>query len=241
MTAREGLPLMVLHRELNLAEGEMLLVNKPRGWTSFDVVNKIRSLFHVRKIGHAGTLDPLATGLLIVCTGKKTREIDLYQGREKEYDATILLGARTASFDAETPVIEWKSTDGITADNVRKVLLGFVGYQTQLPPMWSAAKVRGTRLYKYAKKGIEVERRPREILISSIEPTLIDLPQVRFTVVCSKGTYIRTLADDVGRTLGCGAYLESLTRTRIGEYRLADALSIDELVQYKADQRKQAI
>ncbi len=232
---------MVLHRELDLAQGEMLLVNKPKGWTSFDVVNKIRGLFHVRKIGHAGTLDPLATGLLIVCTGKKTREIDLYQGQEKEYDATILLGARTASFDAETPVIEWRSTEGITPEMVREVLAGFVGYQTQLPPMWSAAKVRGTRLYKYAKKGIEVERRPREILISSIEPTLMEIPQVRFTVVCSKGTYIRTLADDIGRKLGCGAYLESLVRTRIGEHRLADALTIDELVRYKAGERKQAL
>ena len=148
MTTRERLPLMVQHRELNLADGEMLLVNKPKGWTSFDAVNKIRSVFHIRKIGHAGTLDPLATGLLIVCTGKKTREIDLDQGQEKEYDATILLGARTASFDAETPVIEWKSTEGITAASVREVLAGFVGYQTQLPPMWSAAKVRGKRLYK---------------------------------------------------------------------------------------------
>jgi tRNA pseudouridine55 synthase len=232
---------MVLHRELDLAQGEMLLVDKPKGWTSFDVVNKIRSVFHVRKIGHAGTLDPLATGLLIVCTGKKTREIDLYQGQEKEYDAAILLGARTASFDAETPVIEWKNTDGITADAVREELAGFVGYQTQLPPMWSAVKVRGTRLYKYAKRGIEVERRPREIVISSIEPTHIEIPQVRFTVVCSKGTYIRTLADDIGRRLGCGAYLESLNRTRIGQYRLADAASVEELVRYKAGERKQLI
>jgi tRNA pseudouridine55 synthase len=219
----------------------MLLVRKPKGWTSFDVVNKIRSIFHVRKIGHAGTLDPLAEGLLIVCTGKKTREINLYQGQEKEYDAAILLGARTASFDAETPVIEWKSTEGITAEAVREVLGGFVGYQTQLPPMWSAAKVGGTRLYKYAKKGIVVERRLREILISSIEPTLIDIPQVRFTTVCSKGTYIRTLADDIGRKLGCGAYLESLTRTRIGAYRLSEAVTIEELVQYKAGERKQAL
>jgi len=232
---------MVLDRELNLAEGEMLLVDKPKGWTSFDVVHKIRSLFHVKKIGHAGTLDPLATGLLIVCTGKKTREIDLYQGQEKEYDATILLGARTASFDAETPVIEWKSTEDLTAEAVRETLAGFVGYQTQLPPMYSAAKVRGKRLYKYAKKGIEVERRLREILISSITPTFIDIPHVRFTVVCSKGTYIRALADDIGQKLGCGAYLESLNRTRIGQYRLADAVSINELVCYRAGERKQAI
>lgn len=232
---------MVLSRELDLAQGEMLLVDKPKGWTSFDVVNKIRGLFHVRKIGHAGTLDPLATGLLIVCTAKKTRDIQLYQGQEKEYDATILLGARTASFDAETPVIEWKSTEGITPDDVRGVLAGMVGYQTQLPPMWSAAKVRGMRLYKYAKKGIEVERRPREISISRIDPVLIEIPQVRFTVVCSKGTYIRTLADDIGRKLGCGAYLESLTRTRIGEFRLADAVTIDELVRYRAGERKHAL
>lgn len=232
---------MALPHDLDLAQGEMLLVNKPKGWTSFDVVNKIRGIFHVKKIGHAGTLDPLATGLLIICTGKKTREIDLYQSQEKEYDATIMLGARTASFDAETPVIEWKSTDGITGESIREVLAGFVGYQTQVPPMWSAAKVRGTRLYKYAMRGIEVERRPREILISSLEPTLIDVPQVRFTAVCSKGTYIRTLADDIGRKLGCGAYLQSLTRTRIGHYQLSDAVSIEELVRHKAAERKQPI
>jgi len=232
---------MVLHRDLDFTQGEMLLVNKPKGWTSFDVVNKIRGILHVRKIGHAGTLDPLATGLLIICTGKKTREIDQYQAQEKEYDATVLLGARTASFDAETPVIEWKSTDGVTAESVREALTGFVGYQTQLPPMWSAAKVRGKRLYKYAKKGIEVERRPREIQVASIEPTLIDVPQVRFTVVCSKGTYIRTLADDLGRNLGCGAYLQSLTRTRIGEYLLRDAVSIEDLVRYKAGEWDQAL
>ncbi len=219
----------------------MLLVDKPKGWTSFDVVNKIRSLFHVRKIGHAGTLDPLATGLLIVCTGKKTREIEQYQGLEKEYDAGILLGARTASFDAETPVIEWKTLEGISAGSVKETVAGFVGYQTQLPPMWSAAKVCGTRLYKYAKKGLEIERRPREIFIKSIDITLIDLPHIRCTVTCSKGTYIRTLADDIGRKLGCGAYLESLTRTRIGQYRLSDAASIDELVRYRLGQRKQPL
>jgi tRNA pseudouridine55 synthase len=232
---------MELGRELNLAEGEMLLVNKPKGWTSFDVVNKLRRLFHVKKIGHAGTLDPLATGLLIVCTGKKTREIERYQGEEKEYDATILLGGRTASFDAETPVIEWKSTEGLTEEVVRDVLSGFLGYQTQVPPLWSAAKVHGMRLYMYAKKGIDVERRPREILISSIVPTAIDLPHVRFTVVCSKGTYIRTLADDIGGKLGCGAYLESLTRTRIGPYHLADAWTIDELVRYRSDRGNQVV
>ncbi len=224
---------MVLNHDLRLNDGAMLLVQKPCGWTSFDAVNKIRSLFHVRKIGHAGTLDPLASGLLIVCTGKKTKALAGYAGLEKEYEARILLGARTASFDAETPVIERRPTDDITEDAIRAVLQSFVGPQQQLPPMWSAVKVRGRRLYRYAKEGVEIAREPRAITIYSITPRVIAIPRVECTVVCSKGTYIRTLADDLGQRLGCGAYLEGLVRTRIGPYRLEDAASIEELVAYR--------
>jgi len=223
---------MILNRELDVHAGEMFLVRKPKGWTSFDVVNKIRGVFHVPKVGHAGTLDVMATGLLIVCTGRKTKELEQFAGLEKEYHATMVLGACTESFDAETPVVEVHSTATITEDMVRATVDTFVGYQRQLPPMWSAAKVGGKRLYKYAREGITVERRQREILVRSIQVTRVDVPEVDFTVVCSKGTYVRTLVDDIGRKLGCGAYLAALERSRIGEYSLDDAVSIEDLVQY---------
>ena len=216
-------------RELHMAEGEMLLVKKPAGWTSFDVVNRIRGIFHVQRVGHSGTLDPMATGLLIVCTGKKTKELDSFIGLEKEYDATMVLGASTSSFDGETPVTEYHSIDDITEEGVRAALTAFVGHQTQLPPMWSAAKVLGKPLYKYARKGLEIERKPREVFVASIEPTTIQLPEVSFTVVCSKGTYVRGLVDSIGKRLGCGAYLKSLERTRIGNFLLSDAISIEDL------------
>ena len=220
---------MVPHRDLQTAEGDMFLVRKPAGWTSFDVVRKLRGILRVRKVGHAGTLDPMATGLLIVCSGAKTRALESYTGLEKEYDALIRLGQRTESFDAASPVIEERSTAGLTEETIREAVGEFVGYQTQLPPMWSAVKVNGRRLYTYARKGETVERRPREICIHAIDITSIAVPLLRCTIVCSKGTYIRTLADDLGRRLGCGAHVQELTRTRIGPYRLCDALTIDEL------------
>lgn len=222
---------MVLNHETHPDEGSVLLVAKPKGWTSFDVVNKIRHLLHVKKVGHAGTLDPMATGLLIVCTGRKTREIEQYQGLEKEYVVSIELGARTASYDLETPVIERRDIDHVTETAVRTVLREFEGFQTQLPPMWSAVKVAGKPLYRYARKGREVERKPREIFIRSIVLDNVSLPGVCFTVVCSKGTYIRTLVDDIGRRLGCGAYVTALERVRIGDLLLKDAMTIDELIE----------
>ncbi len=210
-------------------EGQVLLVNKPRGWTSFDVASRVRTLLHVRKVGHAGTLDPMATGLLILCTEKKTKDIDRFQGMEKEYRVGMVLGARTSSFDAETPITEYHSTEDITAEAIRKVMAGFVGSQLQLPPMWSAVKVGGKRLYKYARKGKEVERTQREVLISSITVSDITIPFVEFTVVCSKGTYVRSLVNDIGTQLGCGAYVASLVRTRIGEFHLDGALTLEQL------------
>jgi tRNA pseudouridine55 synthase len=207
----------------------MLLVDKPKGWTSFDVVNKIRHLFEVRRVGHAGSLDPMATGLLIVCTGKSTKEIDRYMGLEKEYEGDMLLGGRTESYDAETPVVEQRSTEGITAERVRDVMGRFVGKQQQIPPMWSAVKVQGRPLYKYARRGVEVERKPREVEIVQLTPTRVAVPEVGFTVTCTKGTYVRTLVHDIGAALGCGAYLTSLRRTRIGSYRLEEAATLDEL------------
>ena len=223
--------MMIPNRELLMGEGEMVLVHKPKGWTSFDVVNKIRCLFHITKVGHAGTLDPMATGLLIVCTGKKTKAIEQYMHLEKEYIATMILGARTESYDAETPVIERHTTEDITEEMVRSTLDQFVGYQTQLPPMWSAAKVDGKRLYKYARKGEDVQRKPREVFIRSIDVLSVSIPEVRIRVVCNKGTYIRTLVNDLGNRLGCGAYLSDLERSRLGDFRLSDALTIEELVQ----------
>jgi tRNA pseudouridine55 synthase len=224
---------MILSRELHLAEGEVLLVHKPKHWTSFDVVAKMRSILHFEKIGHAGSLDPLATGLMIVCTGKMTKEIEQFVALEKEYVATIRLGGRTPSFDSETEVVEHSTVDDVTADAVVSALGEFVGRRIQLPPMWSAAKVDGKRLYKYARKGRLVDRRSREVFICSITPVEIQIPDVTFSVVCSKGTYIRTLADDIGQRLGCGAYLIALERKRIGAFGLEEAYSIDDLVEYK--------
>lgn len=224
---------MILNRELDLAEGELFLIHKPKHWTAFDVVAKMRSVFHFEKIGHAGSLDPLATGLMIVCTGKMTRQIEQFVGMEKEYHATIRLGGRTSSFDSETEVVEHNTVDDVTTEGVVSVLGEFVGHQVQLPPMWSAAKVDGKRLYKYARKGRLVDRRPREVFISSITPINIQIPDVAFSVTCSKGTYIRTLADDIGQRLGCGAYLTALQRRRIGDFRLEDAYSIEDLIEYR--------
>ncbi len=228
---------MIPRRDLRVVEGEILLVDKPSGWTSFDVVNKIRHTFGVRRVGHAGTLDPLATGLLIVCTGKRTREVQQYVGLEKEYEAEMELGAITPSYDAETEVTLRRSIEGVTESRIRETLAQFVGVQQQLPPLWSAVKVGGRRLYEYARKGKDVERPPREIEITAITPGRIALPAVCFTVVCSKGTYVRTLVHDIGERLGCGAFLRSLRRTRIGKYSVADAFTVDDLVQLHRDGR----
>jgi tRNA pseudouridine55 synthase len=215
-------------------DGEMLLVDKPAGWTSFDVVAKLRGALGVRKAGHAGTLDPMATGLLIVCTGARTKEMESFIGLDKEYEVEMTIGARTESFDAETPVVDRRDISAIKDADVEAVLRGFLGPQHQVPPMWSAVKVHGKALYRYARKGQTVERAPREIVIHSIEPGPMDLPRVRFRMACSKGTYVRSLVDTAGERLGCGAYVTALRRTRIGPYRIEDALSIPELVQRAA-------
>jgi tRNA pseudouridine55 synthase len=215
-------------------DGEVLLVDKPAGWTSFDVVAKLRGVLGVRKAGHAGTLDPMATGSLIVCTGARTKEMESFIGLDKEYEVEMTIGARTESFDAETPVVERRDISAITNADVEAVLRGFVGPQQQIPPMWSAVKVRGKALYRYARKGQTVERAPREIVVRSIEPGPMDLPRVRFRMTCSKGTYVRSLVDTAGERLGCGAYVTALRRTRIGPYRIEDALSITEIAQRAA-------
>lgn len=224
----------------HFAEGEVLLIDKPSGWTSFDVVNKIRN--SVRgyltrtsseppnkaqlKVGHAGTLDPLATGLLIVCTGKQTRRIDEFMASEKEYTGTFTLGATTPSYDAETPpdaTFEWQH---ISEAQLRETAGTFTGTLQQVPPMYSAIKKDGKKMYELARKGEQVELAPREVVIHEFEITGIQLPEVHFRVVCSKGTYIRSLAFDFGKALQSGAYLSALRRTRIGEYRVEDALGV---------------
>jgi tRNA pseudouridine55 synthase len=207
-------------------EGELLLIDKPLGWTSFSVVRELRTLLGVRKIGHAGTLDPLATGLLILCTGKWTKRINEYMAQEKEYTGTITLGATTASYDLETPLTAVKDTSGMDEALIRAAVHPFTGEILQVPPAHSAIKKDGKRVYELARRGEQVILEPRKITIREFEITHIALPVVGFRVVCTTGTYIRSLANDFGASLGCGAYLSSLCRTRIGRYQLKDALSM---------------
>ena len=214
---------------LDFEKGEILLVDKPLNWTSFDVVHRVRDLFHVKKVGHAGTLDPKATGLLILCTGKKTKEIDTFTGQEKEYEGIMQLGATTVSFDSETPEQDQKDFLRIDEKQILDVFSTFVGVQLQVPPMYSAVKYGGKPLYKYARKGRSLERQPREITISEFTLIKMDLPLVYFRVVCSKGTYIRSVVDECGKKLLCGAYLKELRRTRIGSLSLQQALQIEDL------------
>jgi len=213
-------------------EGQVLLLDKPLDWTSFDVVRKIRYLVRVKKVGHAGTLDPLATGLLILCTGKFTKKINEYMAREKEYTGSFTLGATTPTFDRESAPENPKEFDFITPETIQAILPQFTGEIWQVPPIHSAIKKEGQRVYELARKGQEVVLDPRRVTIKEFEITNIEMPRVSFRVVCSTGTYIRSLANDVGAALGCGAYLSSLCRTRIGEFRLEDAMTIEEAEKY---------
>lgn len=214
------------------AEGQLLLVNKPYKWTSFDVVGKIRNAFKPLKlkVGHAGTLDPLATGLLIICTGKMTKQIDTFQAEEKEYTGTMVLGATTPTYDLESEPEQKFATNHLEEDQIRKVCRQFIGDIQQYPPAHSAVKVDGERLYEKARRGEEVELRVRNITITEFEITRIELPEVDFRVVCSKGTYIRSLVNDFGIALGNAAYLSRLRRTRSGNFKVVDAWEVMELV-----------
>ena len=218
--------------------GELLLVDKPKDWTSFDVVNKIRYKLKRRlgvkkiKVGHAGTLDPMATGLLLICTGKATKKISQYQGLSKDYTGTIMLGATTPSYDAETETNEQFPIDHITPELLESARQQFLGDLQQIPPMFSAIKVDGQPLYKKARKGEVVEVKPRPVHIFSFEFTRIELPEVDFIVKCSKGTYIRSLAHDFGKAVRSGAYLSNLCRTKVGDFELHDAWNLEELVEY---------
>ena len=209
-------------------QGQVLLINKPLYWTSFDAVRKIRNLVGIKKVGHAGTLDPLATGLLIICTGKFTKKINEYMAQEKEYTGTFTIGAVTPTYDLESKPENFKSIENISEEKMQDAIRKFVGDIKQVPPAHSAIKVQGRRVYELARKGKEVNLEPREVFIKEFEVGEINLPKVHFRVVCSTGTYIRSLANDFGRQLDCGAYLSSLCRTRIGEFKLEEALSIEE-------------
>ena len=207
----------------------MILVDKPYEWTSFDVIRKVRQLIKIRKVGHAGTLDPLATGLLIVCTGKFTKRINEYMAQEKEYTGTITLGAVTPTFDLESEPWQQKDTTSITPEQIHAATRQFTGAILQVPPMHSAIKKDGKRVYELARKGETIELEPRKLFIKMFEITAIEMPVLHFRVVCSTGTYIRSLANDFGAALGCGGYLSSLRRTGIGSFSVAGAVSIQQL------------
>jgi len=216
-------------------EGAMYLVDKPLNWTSFDVIHRLRQSLEIKKVGHAGTLDPRATGLLIVCTGKQTKRIDQFANLEKEYTGTLQLGIRTASFDMETEVVERTDYSAVGREELASAVLSFVGRQLQTPPMYSAVKHLGKPLYKYARKGRTLDRKAKEIDVREFSMLSFVPPEVGFRVVCSKGTYIRSLVSDLGDRLGCGAALTSLRRTRIGTYRVEDALTIEQLDRVKSE------
>ncbi|RED46623.1 tRNA pseudouridine synthase B [Winogradskyella eximia] len=217
--------------------GQVLLIDKPLTWTSFQAVNKlrweIRHAFDIKKIkvGHAGTLDPLATGLLVICTGKMTKQINIFQGQEKEYTGTFTLGGTTPSFDLETEVNETFPTAHITDELIHATTQQFIGQINQFPPVFSAIKKDGKRLYEFARAGEEVEIKSRQVEITEFEITQINALELHFRVVCSKGTYIRSLANDFGKALNSGAHLSSLRRTRIGDFKVENALTPEAFIE----------
>ncbi|MBL6648723.1 MAG: tRNA pseudouridine(55) synthase TruB [Flavobacteriaceae bacterium] len=223
---------MVFNKEI-FTDGTVVLINKPLKWTSFQVVNKIRwlikSTFNIKKIkvGHAGTLDPLAEGLLIICTGRMTKKISEFQNLEKEYSGTFNLGATTPSFDLETEINQTKPIDQLTNEMILERSKAFKGKIFQTPPIYSAVKHKGKKLYEYARQGEEIEIKKREVTIHEFIISSIQLPKVYFHIKCSKGTYIRSLANDFGKDLKCGAHLTKLVRNSIGKYKIEDAISID--------------
>ena len=217
--------------EIAPVEDKFYLIDKPKFWTSFDVVKKLKNLGQFKKIGHAGTLDPLATGLLILCVGKYTKKIDYFQELPKTYEGSFILGKSTPSIDLETEIDQEYPIDHITKENILDCALSFIGYSKQLPPIYSAVKLNGERLYKHARAGIkeaDLEIKWREINVYSFDITEIVMPEVKFKISCTKGTYIRSIVRDFGKNLNSGAYLNSLVRTKIGEYSVDNSMSIEE-------------
>ncbi len=214
---------------LDYLAGQVILIDKPVNWTSFNVVSRVRRLTKVKKVGHAGTLDPLATGLLIVCTGKKTKEISEYQAQRKKYTGIITLGKSSPSMDMATEITETILPDNLSEKKILSARNKFLGNIEQVPPMFSALKHKGKALYKLARAGKEVERAPRQAKIFSFDIKKIELPDIHFEIACSKGTYIRVIADDFGKEIGCGGILSLLRRTEIGDYKVDDAFDLEEL------------
>lgn len=212
--------------------GETILIDKPLINTSFDIVYKVRKAVHVKKVGHAGTLDPMATGLLIVCTGKMTKSINSLVGLDKTYTGVISIGKSTPSYDTETEFDSEKSIKDVTEIKISEARDSFLGKLMQTPPMYSAVKKNGKALYKFARKGVEVERKPREIFISKFDITKVDLPDIHFEINCSTGTYIRVIAHEFGNKLGCGAYLKILRRTRVGGFDVDDAFQVNDFLDF---------
>jgi tRNA pseudouridine55 synthase len=219
----------MIYTKESFEQGQVLLIDKPIEWTSFDVVQKLRNIIRIKKIGHAGTLDPLATGLLIICTGKFTKRINEFMAQEKEYTGTFTLGATTPTYDLESEPGNFKPTDHLTEEQIRAATSSFIGPIQQVPPAHSAIKIGGKRVYELARAGKEVKLEPRSVTIHAFEIVDIQLPVIHFRVVCSTGTYIRSLANDFGAALGCGGYMSSLCRTRIGEFLLKDAQTIEDI------------
>ena len=225
----------------NFEDGEVILIDKPTDWTSFDTVNFIRALIKrfykipKLKVGHAGTLDPLATGLLILCTGKKTKQIEEYQAKIKTYTGTILLGQTTPTFDLESEPDAFFPTENITPEHIDEARKKFIGDIKQYPPKYSAIKIKGKRAFDYARSDEEIELKARDIHIEDFKLSMERFPELDFEVTCSKGTYIRSLANDLGKELGNGACLKSLRRTRIGDFKVEDAWQLEDLKQHIID------
>lgn len=216
--------------EIASVEDKFYLINKPKFWTSFDVVKKVKNLGQFKKIGHAGTLDPLATGLLILCVGKYTKKIDYFQELPKTYEGSFILGKTTPSIDLETEVDQEYPIDHITKDHIFTSANSFLGHSKQLPPIYSAVKLNGERLYKHARAGVkdtELQIKWRDINVYEFKITEISIPEIKFKIVCSKGTYIRSIVRDFGKNLNSGAYLNSLVRTQIGDYSVENSMSIE--------------
>lgn len=232
-TGETGTERVMAREELRKAcgEGRVILIDKPMHWTSFDVVRKLRGFLQIKKIGHAGTLDPLASGLLIVCTGAFTKRINEFMKQEKEYTGSFTLGAVTPTYDLESQPENFRDISQLTEMDIRQACRQFIGTISQFPPVYSAIKKEGTPLYELARRGEAVELEARNITIHEMDITGIELPLVYFRVVCSTGTYIRSLAHDFGQSLGCGAYLSALRRTRIGDSRVEDALTPAQLME----------
>ena len=233
---RQYLPQVQISEDVKLSfeAGQVILIDKPLHWTSFDVVRKIRSTLKIKKVGHAGTLDPLATGLLIVCTGKFTKKINEYMAQVKEYTGTFTLGATTPTYDKESAPENFKSYSHITEEEIKSATIKFLGKIEQFPPIYSAIKKDGVALYELARRGEDVELKARAIEINEFEITGIELPVISFRVVCGTGTYIRSLANDMGSVLGCGAYLSELRRTKIGEMNVNNGKTMGDFMEHLA-------